>query len=179
MRLLVVSGSPPLSSLTRSPKVRIAPQPPGPGLPEQAPSVWMTTCGSLIRRSRSRARSWWPCGSAACGNIPSGPSASPARPAARRTSRRAASTGSAAPPAADGERIGARGLEVETGQMQLCEGFAERGAMHGGRPADPQAIEKRDDRGRTAGHLAEHISRLVLDRLRAGDAAAVEVLHQG
>src|SRR5262249_5226409 len=32
-------------------------QPPGPGLPEQAPSVWMTTCGSLIPRSRSRARS--------------------------------------------------------------------------------------------------------------------------
>src|SRR3979411_399357 len=47
MRLLVVWGSPPLSSLTRSPKARIAPQPPGPGLPEQAPSVWMTTCGSL------------------------------------------------------------------------------------------------------------------------------------
>src|SRR5712692_7574197 len=47
MRLLVVWGSPPLSSLTRSPKARIAPQPPGPGLPEQAPSVWMTTCDSL------------------------------------------------------------------------------------------------------------------------------------
>src|ERR1700736_3461851 len=50
MRLLVVWGSPPLSSLTRSPKARIAPQPPGPGLPEQAPSVWMTTCGSLTLR---------------------------------------------------------------------------------------------------------------------------------
>src|SRR5580700_8093356 len=47
MRLLVVWGSPPLSSLTRSPNARIAPQPPGPGLPEQAPSVWMTTCVSL------------------------------------------------------------------------------------------------------------------------------------
>src|ERR1700720_4395851 len=47
MRLLVVWGSPPLSSLTRSPNARIAPQPPRPGLPEQAPSVWMTTCGSL------------------------------------------------------------------------------------------------------------------------------------
>src|ERR1700731_3013635 len=50
MRLLVVWGSPPLSSLTRSPKARIAPQPPGPGLPEQAPSVWITTCGSLTLR---------------------------------------------------------------------------------------------------------------------------------
>src|SRR5438045_3280077 len=47
MRLLVVSASPPLTSFSRSPKARIAPQPPGPGLPEQAPSVWMTTCGSL------------------------------------------------------------------------------------------------------------------------------------
>src|SRR5215510_5624671 len=39
MRLLVVWGSPPLSSFWRSPKARMAPQPPGPGLPEQAPSV--------------------------------------------------------------------------------------------------------------------------------------------
>src|SRR5258708_30083639 len=53
MRLLVVWGSPPLSSLTRSPNARIAPQPPGPGLPEQAPSVWMTTCGSLKIACRS------------------------------------------------------------------------------------------------------------------------------
>src|SRR6202043_505569 len=45
MRLLVVWASPPLSSLTWSPDSRIAPQPPGPGLPEQAPSVWMTTLG--------------------------------------------------------------------------------------------------------------------------------------
>ena len=39
MRLLVVSGSPPQSSLRCSPEIRIAPQPPGPGFPEQAPSV--------------------------------------------------------------------------------------------------------------------------------------------
>ena len=43
MRLLVVTGSPPLSSFSWSPKLRIAPQPPGPGLPEQAPSVCMVT----------------------------------------------------------------------------------------------------------------------------------------
>src|SRR5262245_40063128 len=48
MRLLVVWASPPLSSFLWSPKARIAPQPPGPGLPEQAPSVWITTCGSLM-----------------------------------------------------------------------------------------------------------------------------------
>ena len=39
MRLLVVCGSPPFNSFSTSPNCRIAPQPPGPGLPEQAPSV--------------------------------------------------------------------------------------------------------------------------------------------
>ncbi len=39
MRLLVVWASPPESSFRVSPKIRIAPQPPGPGFPEQAPSV--------------------------------------------------------------------------------------------------------------------------------------------
>src|SRR6266704_2406648 len=43
MRLLVVWASPPLSSRVWPPHCRIAPQPPGPGLPEQAPSVWTTT----------------------------------------------------------------------------------------------------------------------------------------
>src|SRR5713226_8562869 len=50
MRLLVVCASPPLSSFWWSPKASTAPQPPGPGLPEQAPSVWTTTCGSLMAR---------------------------------------------------------------------------------------------------------------------------------
>jgi hypothetical protein len=39
MRLLVVCGSPPLSSRVWPFHCRIAPQPPGPGFPEQAPSV--------------------------------------------------------------------------------------------------------------------------------------------
>src|SRR3954471_11278433 len=43
MRLLVVSGSPPESSRSRPSQRRIAAQPPGPGLPEQAPSVWTST----------------------------------------------------------------------------------------------------------------------------------------
>src|SRR6516162_2285194 len=55
MRLLVVCGSPPLSSLRCEPKARIAPHPPGPGLPEQAPSVWMTTCGSLTAAASARS----------------------------------------------------------------------------------------------------------------------------
>src|SRR5215217_7007252 len=41
--LLVVRASPPFSSLVWPPYSRMAPQPPGPGLPEQAPSVWMVT----------------------------------------------------------------------------------------------------------------------------------------
>src|SRR5215472_7293279 len=55
MRLLVVCGSPPLSSLRCEPKARIAPHPPAPGLPEQAPSVWMTTCGSLTTPAPARS----------------------------------------------------------------------------------------------------------------------------
>src|SRR5580704_14887274 len=43
IRLLVVWVSPPLISRRRPPHSRIAPQPPGPGLPEQAPSVCITT----------------------------------------------------------------------------------------------------------------------------------------
>ena len=39
MRLLVVWASPPESSFLWGPYIKIAPQPPGPGLPEQAPSV--------------------------------------------------------------------------------------------------------------------------------------------
>src|SRR6185436_20284184 len=48
IRLLVVWGSPPEISLRCSPNTRMAPKPPGPGLPEQAPSVWMTTRGRAV-----------------------------------------------------------------------------------------------------------------------------------
>ena len=50
--------------------------------------------------------------------------------------------------------------------------------MRGGRPPDPHAVEEGDDRGRPARDLAEHLAGAVLDRLRAGDAARVQVLHQ-
>src|SRR5712691_9323628 len=45
IRLLVVSFSPPAISLSTPPKRRMAPQPPGPGLPLQAPSVKISTSG--------------------------------------------------------------------------------------------------------------------------------------
>src|SRR5574343_476681 len=47
MRLLVVSFSPPHSSFSCGPRRRIAPQPPGPGLPLQAPSVKISTVSSV------------------------------------------------------------------------------------------------------------------------------------
>src|ERR1700728_4411747 len=86
MRLLVVLSSPPLSSFSRSPNVRMAPQPPGPGLPEQAPSVCTTTCGKAELTGRllhSHARSRLSGGNEACADIRSDPLAAPARPAAR------------------------------------------------------------------------------------------------
>src|SRR4029077_8816771 len=49
MRLLVVTGSLPASSFSTSPKRRIAPHPPGPGLPLHAPSVKISTPGSTRR----------------------------------------------------------------------------------------------------------------------------------
>ena len=44
MRLLVVLGSKPKSSLKCAPKRRIRAQPPGPGLPMQEPPVIRETC---------------------------------------------------------------------------------------------------------------------------------------
>src|SRR3954462_1035240 len=54
MRLLVVSGSPPDSSRSLSPMRSSTPQPPGPGLPRQAPSVNSSTSGSSVREQLAR-----------------------------------------------------------------------------------------------------------------------------
>src|SRR6266481_3377498 len=54
MRLLVVSGSPPASSRSLSPMRNRTAQPPGPGLPRQAPSVNSSTSGSLVREQLAR-----------------------------------------------------------------------------------------------------------------------------
>src|ERR1700761_7648902 len=48
IRLLVVFASPPNSSFSCAPKRSSAPQPPGPGLPLQAPSVKISTRSELI-----------------------------------------------------------------------------------------------------------------------------------
>ena len=62
--------------------------------------------------------------------------------------------------------------------MQPGQRFAHRRAVAGVWPPDPQAVEKCDDRRRAAGDLAEHAALLVLDRLRTGDAARRQMLHQ-
>src|SRR3954451_1019130 len=56
MRLLVVSASPPESSRSRPSQRRMAAQPPGPGLPEQAPSVWTSTTTSSSGSGESIGR---------------------------------------------------------------------------------------------------------------------------
>src|SRR5690242_16853619 len=58
MRLFVVWGEEPNNSLRWSPYRRIAAQPPGPGLPEQAPSV--ISCTFFIGSLRGRARQFLP-----------------------------------------------------------------------------------------------------------------------
>src|SRR5277367_958960 len=66
MRLLVVSGSEPYISFVLSPKRRIHAQPPGPGLPMQAPSVINWTCfmnaPSIIRSVTGTAGQKWQAG---------------------------------------------------------------------------------------------------------------------
>ena len=50
--------------------------------------------------------------------------------------------------------------------------------MGGGGTADRETVEEGDDRGRTPGEAAEHLAAAVLDRQRADEAAAGEMLHQ-
>ncbi len=81
-------------------------------------------------------------------------------------------------PALDRQGIGAAAAEIEPGEMQLRQCRADRRAVARTGTADPHAIEEGDHRRRPAGDLAQHLALAVLDRLRAGDAARVQVLHQ-
>ena len=47
IRLLVVKGSPPNRVFSTAPRFNKTPQPPGPGLPLQAPSVQISTVSSV------------------------------------------------------------------------------------------------------------------------------------
>src|SRR5438876_5058004 len=64
MRLLVVAGSPPESSRSRPTIRRMAAQPPGPGLPLQAPSVKSSTSGPCVMMGRSQPVVRERCGAA-------------------------------------------------------------------------------------------------------------------
>src|SRR6478672_335183 len=50
--------------------------------------------------------------------------------------------------------------------------------MGRGRPVDPHAIEKGDHRRGASADLTEKLALPVLDRLRAADAAGVQMLHK-
>ena len=62
--------------------------------------------------------------------------------------------------------------------MHPRERLADLAAMTNGRPANPKSVEKGDDRRRAAGEFAERFAGSVADRLRAGDAAPGQMLHQ-
>jgi hypothetical protein len=62
--------------------------------------------------------------------------------------------------------------------VQLGEGPADGGAMVDLRATDPHALEKGDDGGRPPGELAEGGAVLHPHRLRAGEAARREMLHE-
>ena len=81
-------------------------------------------------------------------------------------------------PALDRQRVRPLVRKILAGEMQARQRLAHRRAMTGVRPADPQSVEKGDDRRRPAGEFAEHPALAVLHRLRAGDAARREMFHQ-
>src|SRR5262245_36123688 len=101
MRLLVVEASPPKSSFSCAPKHRMAPQPPGPGLPEQAPSVQIET-SPFIATDRARGRCQLVDESTICQCIRADPWDAPRHPLERSTNRRGVLGRNAAPRLAPG-----------------------------------------------------------------------------
>ena len=82
-------------------------------------------------------------------------------------------------PALDAERVGPLKLrEVGARLVHARQRFADLAAMDRLRPAQPDAVEKGDDRRGAAAQAAERLAVLRPDRLRAGDAARREMLHQ-
>src|SRR2546421_276123 len=101
MRLLVVEASPPKSSFSCAPKHRIAPHPPGPGLPEQAPSVQIET-SPFIAANRAHGRCRFVDESTICRHIRAGPLGAPRHPPVHSTNRLGGSGRNAAPHLAPG-----------------------------------------------------------------------------
>ena len=62
--------------------------------------------------------------------------------------------------------------------MHFGERPADLAAVGDGRAAHPHAFEEGDERRRPAGEHAEQLAVVALDRQRAGDALAGEMVHQ-
>ena len=82
------------------------------------------------------------------------------------------------PPAAQGQGVRPLHREIAAGEMEPRQGLADRAAMAGGRAADRQAVEEVDDRRGPPGEAAERLPAPVAHRLRAGQPAPGQVLHQ-
>ena len=81
-------------------------------------------------------------------------------------------------PAGDRKRILAAHREIRAGEMKPRQRLTQGGAMLRARTADPHALQKGDHRRRPPGKPAQGLAGAVLDRLRTGDAAARQMLHQ-
>ena len=97
----------------------------------------------------------------------------PARPRRRAARRRRPAAASLRC-----ERVGAGMREVGARLVHARQRLADLAAMDGLRPAQPEAVEKGDDRRGAAAQAAERLAVLRPDRLRADDAARGEMLHQ-
>ena len=76
------------------------------------------------------------------------------------------------------QRVGPAQREVRARLVHARQRLADLAAMTGLRPANPQAVEKGDDRGGAAGEAPERLAVARAHRLRAGDAARGQMLHQ-
>ena len=98
----------------------------------------------------------------------------PARPRRRAPRRRRTAAASRRSTSA----LGAGTREVGARLVHARQRLADLAAMARLRPAQPDAVEKGDDRRGAAGETAERLAVLRPDRLRADDAALGEMLHQ-
>ncbi len=82
------------------------------------------------------------------------------------------------PPAVNRERVAPALRKIRARKMQARKRVAKRRAMGRARAADPHAVEEGHDRGRPPGDEAQHVAGPVLDRLRTGQPARRQILHQ-
>jgi hypothetical protein len=81
-------------------------------------------------------------------------------------------------PARERERVRPRHGEIAAGLVQPRQRAAESLAMAGVRAADRDAGQEGDDRGRPPGEPPERAALPVVHRLRAGEAAGRQMVHE-